>query len=329
MTETSPSLSLPYLQPAQAQKHVTHNEALRILDAVTQLSVLTAGAIVPPESPVEGDRHIVGPAAIEEWAGQDQAVALWSDGTWQFFAPQAGWRADLAGTGGSLRFDGAAWVPPAMEAPESLPTLGINANADATNRLTVSAEATLLNNEGAGHQLKLNKADAGDTASLLFQTGFSGRAEMGTAGTNDFAIKVSPDGSTFHTGLSFDAESGAMQVGSGQSYFRDVFILNDTAYSFDIPWSNPARIMLWLSVNVGGRFALIAITGTLTGAGNFAEIFAAPPGALGFHTGVLSGTTGATGGINLSIDSSGGTPRMYLENRLGSNRLFTLATLGR
>jgi hypothetical protein len=152
---------------------------------------------------------------------------------------------------------------------------------------------------------------------------------MGTAGTDDFAIKVSPDGSTFHTGLSFDSESGAMQVGSGQSYFRDVFILNDTAYSFDIPWSNPARIMLWLSVNVGGRFALIAITGTLTGAGNFAEIFAAPPGALGFHTGVLNGTTGAAGGINLSIDSNSGTPRMYLENRLGSNRLFTLATLGR
>ena len=35
MSETSAILSLPYLMPAQAQKHVTHNEALRILDGVS------------------------------------------------------------------------------------------------------------------------------------------------------------------------------------------------------------------------------------------------------------------------------------------------------
>ena len=66
----------------------------------------------------------------------------------------------------------------------------------------------MLNHEGAGHQLKLNKAGTGDTASLLFQTDWSGRAEMGTAGEDDFSIKVSADGSTWTTALAFDAATG-------------------------------------------------------------------------------------------------------------------------
>ena len=45
MSQTSPVLSLPYIQPAQAQKHVTHNEALRILDAITQLSVIDTSTL--------------------------------------------------------------------------------------------------------------------------------------------------------------------------------------------------------------------------------------------------------------------------------------------
>ena len=87
--------------------------------------------------------------------------------------------------------------------------------------------------------------------------------------------------------------------------------------------------MLWLSVNLEGRIYLVAITGTLTGANNFGEMFANPPGTLTYSTGTLTGTTGAAGKINLSIDSSGSVPKLYVENRLGSNRLFTLSTLGK
>ena len=72
--------------------------------------------------------------------------------------------------------------------------IGINATADATNRLAVKSAATLFDNAGAGHQHKINKAAAGDTASLLFQAGSSGRAEMGLAGDDNFHVKVSADG---------------------------------------------------------------------------------------------------------------------------------------
>jgi len=39
MSETTAHLALPFIMAAQAQKHVTHNEALRILDGIVQLSV--------------------------------------------------------------------------------------------------------------------------------------------------------------------------------------------------------------------------------------------------------------------------------------------------
>ena len=217
MPETSPTLALPYLQPAQAQKHVTHNEALRILDAVTQLSVLNADLGTPPALPADGDRYIVAVPGADAWAGQDHNIALWVDDSWQFFVPATGWRADIAGSGATLRFDGVAWVAPT--APEidmqNLPIVGVNATADVTNRLTVAADATLLSHAGAGHQLKMNKSADSDTASLLFQTGFSGRAEMGTTGDDDFAIKVSADGNTFVRAIQVDRTTGSVTIGEG------------------------------------------------------------------------------------------------------------------
>ena len=44
-------LSLPYIAAAQAQKHVTHNEALRMLDAIIQLSVKSATNRSPIDKP--------------------------------------------------------------------------------------------------------------------------------------------------------------------------------------------------------------------------------------------------------------------------------------
>lgn len=332
MSQTSPTLSLPYIQPAQAQKHVTHNEALRILDAVTQLSVISTTLTTPSGQTVSGDRYIVADAATGVWAGQEQNIAVQVDGSWQFFTPNIGWRADIASSGEQVRFDGTVWQPAGGGATgdlQNVPLLGVNTTADATNKLAVSADATLLNNAGGGHQLKLNKATAGDTASLLFQTGFGGRAEMGTAGDDNFEVKVSPNGSNFKTAIRAEASTGAVQFPGGQSFFQDVFILNDTAWSIDIPWSNPSRILMWLSVNMEGRYFLFSITGTLTGVNNFGEMFANPPGTLTYHTGPLSGTTGPSGGINVSIDVTGSAPKLFVENRLGSNRLFTLSTMGK
>ncbi|SFR01979.1 DUF2793 domain-containing protein [Poseidonocella sedimentorum] len=211
MTQITPALSLPYIQPAQAQKHVTHNDALRVLDALVQLSVIEEPLAEPPANPDQGARYIVAPGATGVWDGQDGAIALFGPSGWEFHAAQPGWRADVQSSGEVYRFDGATW---ARVATESTDKLGVNTAADETNRLAVSASATLLTHSGTDHQLKINKASGGDTASLLFQTNWSGRAEMGTSGTDDFAIKVSADGATWNEGLSIGASDGAVTTGA-------------------------------------------------------------------------------------------------------------------
>ena len=95
---------------------------------------------------------------------------------------------------------------------QNLTLLGVNATADATNKLSVSSSAVLFNNIGNGVQLKVNKNTLTDTASLLYQTGFSGRAEMGATGDDSFHIKVSPDGATWKEGMLIDASTGLARV---------------------------------------------------------------------------------------------------------------------
>lgn len=216
MSDNSAKLSLPYLQASQAQKHVTHNEALRILDSVVQLSVIAADLTDPPATPADGDRYLVPAGATGSWAGQDGSLAVWTDSAWSFLAPNIGWLAWVADLGQMQAYDGTAWVLAGAPGDlQNLDLVGISTTADATNRLAVSSPNTLLTHAGAGHQVKVNKAAAADTASLLFQSNWSGRAEMGTVGNDDFQIKVSADGATFNTALLADAATGRVSFPSG------------------------------------------------------------------------------------------------------------------
>jgi hypothetical protein len=93
------------------------------------------------------------------------------------------------------------------------PTFGVNADADTTNRLSVTAPAALFNRETDDIQVKLNKEAAGDTASFLFQTNFAGFAEIGLTGDDDFHFKVSPDNfSTTFEGLTIDKDNGQVTL---------------------------------------------------------------------------------------------------------------------
>ena len=216
MSLRTPKLDLPYIAPAQAQKHVTHNEAIRALDALVQLSV-TGIADSPAENPEEGERYIVGDNPTGVFDGQAQNIAAFQDNAWSFFTPQNGWRAYEQSQESLLVFTGTEWQAQTSEAPppEFTPQLGVNGTADDVNRLLVRSEASLMDNVGAGHQFKVNKAGEGDTASLLFQSGYQGHAEMGLTGNNDFSVRVSPDGGTFHDGLKVNHQNGAVSFPNG------------------------------------------------------------------------------------------------------------------
>lgn len=232
MSEETPNLRLPYIMPSQAQKHVTHNEAIRALDALVQIGVIAQSTATPPADPTDGDRYIVPVGASGAWLGKDRFVAAFQDGNWVFFTPEAGWVAYVIADNTMVVHDGAAWVPlPLTLLPENFQTIdgiGINTSYDAVNRLAVASAASLFNHNGAGHQIKINKKLASNTASLLFQTNWSGRAEFGTAGDDNFRVKVSPDGVTWNEAIQVERTTGAVGIG-GLSPSRMLHVRGNSA----------------------------------------------------------------------------------------------------
>ena len=107
----SANLALPYLAASQAQKHVTHNEALRLLDGIVQLSVVNRAVNVPPGGPAEGARYIVGGAPSGAWAGWNNSVAMWADGSWFRMIPKLGWIAWVQDESVAYIWTGTAWTP--------------------------------------------------------------------------------------------------------------------------------------------------------------------------------------------------------------------------
>ncbi len=209
MPDLTARLDLPLIKPSQAQKHVTHNEALQLLDGLVQAVLEEAGAQTPPFEPVTGQLFALGANPSGDWTGEAGKLALRTEGAWIFITPQAGWRAWDKATGRHVVYDDVnGWVE-ILHDHNNLPGVGINATADATNRLAVASAATLLSHEGAGHQLKINKAADTDTASLLFQSNWTGHAELGLAGDTAFSIKVS-DGTSWFDAIRADA--AAQQV---------------------------------------------------------------------------------------------------------------------
>lgn len=227
--DTTDNLHLPCIMPAQAQKHVTHNEALRAIDALLHLAVVSRAEAAPPPALAAGERHIVAPGASGAWAGQDDAVAVWQDGAWAFHRPRAGWLAFCLDEQALLAYGAAGWEIAAFQAaiPERL---GVNATADAPNRLALAGAASLFDHEGAGHQLKVNKAAASSTASVLFQTGYSGRAELGLAGDDDFHVKVSADGAAFTEAMIVSRATGRVSFPAGVAGMREQLAANRTYY---------------------------------------------------------------------------------------------------
>lgn len=107
MTDT-PELALPLLAPAQAQKHVTVNEALVRLDGLAQLRLQSVTQTTPPAA-IDGQVFFVPAGAVNAWAGQAGSVAVASGGGWIFVPAARGWRAMVLDQGAQAIFDGTEW----------------------------------------------------------------------------------------------------------------------------------------------------------------------------------------------------------------------------
>ncbi len=236
MSDFTPILGLPYLLSNQAQKHVTLNESLRALDGLLQLSVLDRDLASPPSAPNEGDRYLISNGATGDWINHESALALFSDGEWHFFAPQTGWRVWVEDEASFKVFDGASWRETTSDALQNLTLLGLGASADASNPLLAKLNAALFTavesaSGGSGElRVKFNKEASTNVLSLLFQDGYSSRAEIGLVGDDDLVMKVSPDGTNFFEGLRIDQTSGEVSFPNGSPQIREVLSANRTYY---------------------------------------------------------------------------------------------------
>ena len=109
MTNETTRLRLPLLQPAQAQKHVTVNEALMRLDGLTNAVLESVSTPTPPEAVIDGQCWAVPQGAAGAWAGQAGRIAVGANGGWIFVPPSRGMRAFVADRGVQAVFDGEAW----------------------------------------------------------------------------------------------------------------------------------------------------------------------------------------------------------------------------
>ncbi len=139
MTDT-PNLGLPYLEAAQAQKHVTHNEALLRLDVLSQARAVSIGDTVPPGGPADGDVYIPGSGATGAWAGWDWNIAYVADGAWLKIVPKQGWTIYNADDDTTYRYDPVSFWQPFQTTPQPAGDIGerLRALEDETFRLHVA-----------------------------------------------------------------------------------------------------------------------------------------------------------------------------------------------
>ena len=215
-------LALPLVAPAQAQKHVTINEALARLDAAAQLRVLSSALLVPPATAADGESYLVPAGATDEWAGSAGRIAVWSNGGWLFLAPMAGWRVWDESLATHRTYDGSAWIPDAVAVSSRGAALrwrviefdhAVVPGATNTTSVEIPAHAQVA---GVTGRVVVALAGAGLTG---WKTGVGGAdnrygSGLGT-GLNSYLVGLSGTPVTYYeaTPLLLSAEGGTFSAG--------------------------------------------------------------------------------------------------------------------
>ncbi|MBI1237444.1 MAG: DUF2793 domain-containing protein [Alphaproteobacteria bacterium] len=311
-TEKSPRLGLDFIMAAQAQKHVTVNETFRRLDGLVQARALSRTVEAQPSGPAEGDAYILTMGRSgEAWSLMSpDSLAFFRDGEWTEILPVDGLAVWVSDEAGFVIFDGTGWTAASDTIGQlhGLNLLGIGTTANAANPLSAKLNAALWTAKTAGEggsgdlRYTLNKETSSDVLSLLFQSGYSGRAELGLIGDDELLLKMSEDGSSWTellcaspTRLSIPASDGltvASINGTAPGQRRNLVINGDFSIAqrgTDFSGISAGNYTLdrWLLASEGGMAASISQE-------SFAPGQADIPGAPAYHlhwslTGTASG----------------------------------------
>lgn len=332
--DSTPRLALPYLLPNQVQKRVTVNEGLHALDVMIDLSVQSLAVSVEPASPAAGHAYIqpASPSGAEWTASEETSIAAYSDGAWLVLVPPDGTRAWVEDESTLCVFTSSAWTPLPIGA---VTQIGICTSASTANRLAVKSVAVLFSHDdvtpGSGDMRHaINRETPGNTGSVLLQTDHDGGAELGLIGTDDFEIKLSPDGSAWTTGLRLAAADGRISLPAGFADPAGVLGSLGLQYPLGTIADDDTGTADFGDFVYGS--AILAIPNSLTSgpvAFFFARMATTPAlttmfstgAAFTVQTGELTGTTGEDGKINFSATDEG---RLTVENRRGYGVAYTL-----
>ncbi len=89
MTGSTDRYALPLIQTGQAQKDVTHNDAISAIDTLLHLAVEGIAAS-RPVAPLTGQCWIIAPGATGWWAGRDGRIAAFTSAGWTEALPGEG-----------------------------------------------------------------------------------------------------------------------------------------------------------------------------------------------------------------------------------------------
>ena len=159
------------------------------------------------------------------WVIDENCIYVFNMTSWSKFSGGEGGGSSGSGEGGAtslsqlddvsltsiskddiLKFNGGSFVN--SKSLNNLEGVGINCEFDEDNKLMVKSDYVLFDNNGGDSKIKANKSSTTQTASHLFQNNYSGRAEFGLIGNDDFSLKVSSDGGEWKEAFVVDKATG-------------------------------------------------------------------------------------------------------------------------
>ena len=314
--DQSARLGLPYLAAGQMQKHVTLNEALTRLDALVQ-TVVASRTVEPPSSPADGVLHMVPDGADgEAWSAFTTGDLVRADaGGWLKVEAPEGLLVWIVDEAAFMIRETGGWTPlgARLGAVGPLDRLGVGATADADNPFVAKLNKALwtaLDTASGGDgdlRLTLNKEGAADVLSLLFQSGYGGRAELGLIGDDDLTLKVSIDGGVWCTAFGVDRATGRVWFSRGAGR-RETTIFSSNGSWTPPPWARSVEVVAVAGGGGGGAGAFGASGGRHGGGGGGAGGVSKavwPADELSAGLTVVVGAGGAGGVASIGAGGSG------------------------
>ncbi len=135
----------PFLGVGQAQKEITHNEALLLIDALLHPTVQSE-LQAPPAANAEADNGkswLIGAGPTGAWAGKAGQIAHWSGGSWRYLNPRDGMRIWNIALQVEAHYINGQWaIMSAIAAPNGGAVIDIEA------RSTIAAILQMLHSSG-------------------------------------------------------------------------------------------------------------------------------------------------------------------------------------